>query len=430
MRAGWNTHAMALAGLLALGPAGSAHAETTEDAARAAEAAGDLEGAIDAWQRAIEASPGTASAYEALGKLQLEAGRAPEAVRTFERMVEALPEHPRARTHLGFALRKAGRHREAAEAYRAQTEATPEAPDPWFGLGESFRQLGDKSGALRAYRRYVKLESRPSEAEWVARANEEIAKLSEAGPTRPGSERPVARKKRGTRRGAAKGTGKRAAKGDPEKADAHFEAGRYSEASASYAARIDERPEAVAPRYRRAVSAALAGDARTAEAEALAAAQLDPGNPDARAVAILARAQRDRAGKGPQAERPTLEAAEVALAEGRFRAALEMADALLGGEDGAQGRALRRIAAGQLSWVRGRALLGLDRADEALSALKTAAGLGHATPAVWLDLGAATERLGDRDGARYYYRLAADALPADDPVAARARARLGEGGGP
>jgi tetratricopeptide (TPR) repeat protein len=420
-----------LAVLLALGPAAVAFADTPEDTARAAEASGDLEAAIDAWQRAIEASPKTAAAYEALGRLQLEAGRAPEAVRTFERMVDALPEHPRARTHLGFALRKAGRHREAAEAYRAQAEATPEAPDPWFGLGESLRQLGDKSGALRAYRRYVELESRPSEAEWVARANEEIAKLSQAGPTRPGSERPVARQARRSERGAqgvpAGGDAAQGdpARGDPDKADAHFEAGRYAEASASYAARIDERPEAVAPRYRRAVSAALAGDALTAESEALAAAQLDPGNPDARAVAILARAQRDRAGKRPSAEPPSLEAAELALAEGRFRAALEMADTLLD----AQARAPARARAGRLSWVRGRALLGLDRADEALSALKTAAGHGLATPAVWLDLGAATERLGDREGARYYYRLAADALPADDPVAARARARLGEGGG-
>jgi len=389
----------------------------TADDARDAEAAGQTERAIAAWRRAIEAAPTDPEAYESLGRLQLRGGDASGAVATYRLLLERAPAYPRGRYRLAYALRKAGQYREAAEAYRTYTASTPDDPDAWYGLGETQKQLGDQAGAIEAYREYVRRERRPSEAKWVARANDEIKRLEASAVVEPGHERP-SEPAPGATPAQAGAPQARAAAGSAPGED--FAAGGYSKARAGYERQLVERPDSVAVHYRTAVAAALAGEPRGAERHAAETARLDPGNPAARDLALMARARRDGDHPPPP---PARAEAELALREGRFRTAERLAAEALGA---ARSPAER----GSLQWLRGRALLGLRRPDEALRALKTAAGLGHTPPELWLDLGDAAWHQGDRRGAKYYFTLAAGALAPDHPLLKRARARLGEVDGP
>lgn len=389
--------------------------------AQSAEARGDHGAATDAWRRAIEAEPGQPEHYEALGRLQLRTQDSEGAVTTFERLVERVPDYVRGRYRLAFALRKAGRYPEAAAAYRAYVERAPEDPDGRFGLAETLKQMGDGAGALEAYRAYVQLESRPSEAKWVARANEEIARLQASEVVEPGAEAPIAPPPAPVTAEAnaeAAPPPDGAVPGDP---DQHFAAGRFVEARAAYRKGVAEVPDAPGLRYRLAVTAALLGDAAEAEQQAAHAARLDPGNRAANdlAAASLARMSRtEKAGDGGTAPAtPTVDEVELCLREGRVRTAERLAAAAIQ-------RSTDAVERARLHRARARALLVLDRVEEALGALKSAAGLGQSDPGLWLDLAEAVRRAGDRDGARRLYELAAQAAPAGHPVAERARIAL------
>lgn len=191
-----------------------------------------------------------------------------------------------------------------------------------------------------------------------------------------------------------------------------FAARRYRDAQADFARAVSAQPDAPLVQYRLAVAAAAAGDAPTAERAAATVARLDPGNPDAVALAVSQRlAQRRTA-----APVPTLEEVAAALADGRLRtAALLAADALAQADVAPDQRAALLAA-------RGRALLAVGRAAAAAVALREAAGLGVDGPRVWLALGQAYAAEGRREAARTCFEAAAAIAPADGPVAQAATA--------
>ncbi len=398
---------IALLALTFLAAPVGAHAAPNDDA-RKAERAGDRLAALDAWKRAIEADPTDAAAHVALGRLQLRMKDPNGAVSTFERLVEKVPSYERGQYRLAFALRKARRYPEAAAAYRAYITSSPADPDARFGLAESLRQLGDREGALEAYRTYVKLELRPSEAKWVRRANDEIARLEASVGVKPGEERPLEpeAKPDAPERPATAPPG-----GDP---DTLFAEKQYKRAAAGYRHLVRQRPDAAVARYRLGLAAAASGDLVTAERSSAHAERLDPGNPTAADLASIARARRAR----DRDEAPSVRAVRRALKEGRARTAERLAAKALAADDPKDRRALLR--------ARSAALLSLGRVDEALRAFKGATALGEAGADAYLELGEISLAAGDKRGARYYLELAASAGQVDDPSVVRARERLAE----
>lgn len=411
-----------LVGVITLGLLpGSAHAGPKEDAV-AAEAAGDPEAALAAWRRAAEHSPGDPVALTAIGRLELRVGLSAQAAQTLGGVAAAHPDHPRVHYWHAFALRKAGRLADAAEAYRRAATRAPDDPDPHFGLGETLKQLGDGAGALEAYRTYVRLESRPSEARWVARANQEIQRLEasdvvttdatpapdpepSAGATPPADGTPPAPAIVHAASGQVP-DGPRAT--DP---DAAFAAGRHGEAKRAYLAALSSSPDHLGLRHRAAVAALADRDYPEAERQAVNVVRLDPDNPTATAIALTARANR-----APAAP-PTLADAELALREGRHRTAAELAAELYR-------QAPTGPEAAALANLRARALMALDRPSEALDALRLGGYAGGPPEDVWLDLGDAFAATGDAPAARRAWRIAyALATPAST-TGRRARDRL------
>ncbi len=396
---------LALLSLLALPALGN-----PVERAKAAEARGDRLGALDAWNEAVDGAPDDAAPYLGLGKLQLKMKDPAAAAETYARLVEKVPGYARGRYRLALALRKAQRYGEAADAYRAYISAAPDDPDARYGLAETLRQLGDQGGALEAYRSYVGLEKRESEAKWVARAREQIGRIeaSQAAQPEPATQAP-------SQEPEPTADGKPAAAGGADP-DALFAERAYAQAAAGYGRVVQERPDAAVPRYRMALSSASAGKFADAERQAAHAERLDPGNPTAADLAALSRARRTQ-GKKARAK-PTVEAAQAALDEGRARTAERLAaEALEAAEGEERARGLR---------VRAAALLALGRAPESMASYKAAAALEPPSSQGWLALADAALAAGDPPAARYYLELAAKTGATGDPAARRAAARLEE----
>lgn len=200
-------------------------------------------------------------------------------------------------------------------------------------------------------------------------------------------------------------------------ASALLAAGKAAEAQSALQVAVLARPDAPALRYRLAVAAALAGDRGVATAAALAAVRLDPGNAPA---VSLAAALHLGASDAPAAPTGPLDAAGQALADGRLRAA-----AALAAEDAGASADPGRV--GAQARVRGLALLGLGRAEEALPALRAAAAAGPTDAAIWLALGVAYSGVGRAEAARICFDVARAAAPPRGAVAAAARDALGSG---
>ena len=202
---------------------------------------------------------------------------------------------------------------------------------------------------------------------------------------------------------------------EPADPDALFRAGRYADARTAYAARAREQPDAVAPHWRAAVSAAAAGELVAAERHSAQVVRLALAATEAEYLAIAARAQLDRVVTPAPV---SVSAVAAALAEGRHRTAAALVRLAL---------AVRPVddpERGRLYWLEGRAQLGAGRPEAAITAFETAAGFGLSAVELWLDLGDAWFARGDHGRARYYLALAAAVAPPGDRNAARAEARL------
>ncbi len=392
----------------------AALAGPVEDA-HAAEARGDAAAALEAWRRAAEHAPGDPVPLTAIGRLELRLGQPAQAAQTLGAVAAAHPAHPRIHYWHAFALRKAGRLSEAAEAYRRAVAVAPEDPDPQFGLGETLKQQGDGAGALEAFRAYIRLENRPSEARWITRANEEVARLQAsdvvtADEAAASSDVPAAGTTPLPERAdvAAAKAPASAVAAEPEAA---FAAGRHGEAKRSFLASLSTSPDHLGLRHRAAVAALADRDYPEAERQAVTVVRLDPDNPTATAIALAARAHRPPAGPAVRAE------AELALREGRYRTAATLAGELWQADpDGPDAPAL--------ALVRARALAALDRPAEALDALRLGGHAGGSPGEVWLSLGDAFAATGDAPAARRAWRIALALIPPDAPLGRSARERL------
>lgn len=388
-------------------------------------------GPIEDARAAVTARPGEAEGYEALGRLQQQAGDLDGAIATWQALIEAVPTYARGRYRLAFALRKAVRLAEAAEAYRGYIERAPEDPDGRFGLAKTLEQMGDQAGALDAYRAYVRLEKRPSEADWVERARASIAELEAAAApvaaaTPAAATASITLPANATRvelladdaaspRAATTPTADitllsdtLVARTEPAAdADAAFHEGRYAAAAAAYIAAITARPDDPGLHHRAAVAAALAGDFVTAEHHAGLALRLDPGNAAAADLTRIAYAHQRSATPPASADRV---AVERALRDGRLRTAARLAEAALAAETAPADRLA-------LLHLRGRALLALGRADEAFAALKAAAALQPPSADLWGELATAARLRGDHDAADALRRIAARIADPAHPLA-------------
>ena len=101
----------------------------------------DLDGALAAFQRAVDLQPDYANAHNNLGDALRQKRRRPEARAHLHRAIELKPDDPAPRYNLGLTLYEEGRLEEAVKAYRAALQRQPSLVRAYYRLGQALLDL-------------------------------------------------------------------------------------------------------------------------------------------------------------------------------------------------------------------------------------------------------------------------------------------------
>jgi len=132
-------------------------ADERYDRGFALEEAGDLEGAMVEYRRAIEREPRHADAHVNLGRILHESARPFDALAHYRSALAVRPGDATAVFNLGVALEDLGRHREAIESYQRALAIAPDTADAHYNLARLFEQTGESESAIRHLLIYRKL---------------------------------------------------------------------------------------------------------------------------------------------------------------------------------------------------------------------------------------------------------------------------------
>lgn len=121
----------------------------------------DLEAAIEAYERAIEASPAMAGAYVNLGRLLYETGRHARAERVYRDGLGACGGAPLLHFNLGVLLDATRRRTEALRAYQEALRGDPGLADCHYNIALLCEELGRPKEAIRHLSQYRRLTRRP-----------------------------------------------------------------------------------------------------------------------------------------------------------------------------------------------------------------------------------------------------------------------------
>ena len=125
----------------------------------ALEEAGDTEGAMLEYRRAIASDPGHADAHVNIGRLLHEGDKPFDALAHYRAALQSRPEDWTAAFNLGVALEDLARVSEAIAAYHQALAIAPSTADAHYNLARLYEQTGQSEAAIRhllIYRRLTR----------------------------------------------------------------------------------------------------------------------------------------------------------------------------------------------------------------------------------------------------------------------------------
>src|SRR5690349_631818 len=122
--------------------------------------ADDPDGAMKAYEKAIEAEPARLDARINLGRLLHESGRLPRAERAYRDALDVAGADPTLLYNLAVLLEDLGRRADALEVYKAALRADPALTDAHYNLALLYEKLRRPRDALRHMAQYRRLAGR------------------------------------------------------------------------------------------------------------------------------------------------------------------------------------------------------------------------------------------------------------------------------
>ena len=122
------------------------------------EESGDLEGARDAWRRAILLDPDYSRSWSNLGGAPLAGGVRDAAEASWRQALRAGPRNPIVHVNLASLLCRTDRRDEAIPLYLRATELAPGLGPAWRGLGQAYLEQGQPDEARRTLLRALELD--------------------------------------------------------------------------------------------------------------------------------------------------------------------------------------------------------------------------------------------------------------------------------
>lgn len=126
---------------------------------REALAAADTDRALKLAAKAVQKGPKRSSAWNLLGRAQLQAGKRKLAITSFEKAIELNATNSYAQNNLGLTLIYEGRYDDAIEALEAATEHAPVEAYMWNNLGMAYEHVDRLDDAREAYDKGAEMDS-------------------------------------------------------------------------------------------------------------------------------------------------------------------------------------------------------------------------------------------------------------------------------
>ena len=139
-----------------------------------AEESGLLDGAVEAYQRALALGDPQPEICFNLGNSLYALGRCLEAASCFIQATEIDADYVEAWNNLGNSLAETGKHAQAILAYKRALSIEPSYADAHYNLGESLACTDDLLGAHRHWLAYLRQDPH---SEWALRVRERMSKL-------------------------------------------------------------------------------------------------------------------------------------------------------------------------------------------------------------------------------------------------------------
>jgi FkbM family methyltransferase len=176
-------------------PSGAEPPESTLELARRAHQAGDLEGAVQLYRKALASDPNRGQSWYLLGAACQALGRLDEAASALQQSLAIQPRHAESRNHLGVVLGQQGRLDEALASFQQALELKPGDAEVLNNLGLTLVKLDQKDEAERMFREILRLKPDDARARRnlhdvlrsAGRVDELVASQQEAVGSQPDS---------------------------------------------------------------------------------------------------------------------------------------------------------------------------------------------------------------------------------------------------
>lgn len=138
---------------------------------------GRVEEAIAHFKEALRIDPDYVTAHFNLGKAYFLINNYEASIKEFETVIKLNPRHAGAYFQMGRVLKRMERYDDAILMYLKCLEMDPTYIDAYYNLGDLYEAKGDSQSAIYYFRKYISVETRPSEQEWIEKARERIKAL-------------------------------------------------------------------------------------------------------------------------------------------------------------------------------------------------------------------------------------------------------------